>query len=90
MTEEKINIIDLLAQSNLSNNVDYIDKVLNTLEGLIGDTAVSSQINMAMKSHTHDYVSIDEFNKLKAEVEKLTELIGDTSVAEQINSALKR
>ena len=65
-------------------------EILNDITALIGDTAVSTQIDMAIQSHTHNYVSIDEFKKLKAEVAKLTELIGDTSVAEQINSALKR
>lgn len=69
---------------------EEINKILNNITALIGDTAVSTQIDAAIKSHTHDYVSVDEFNKLKAEVERLTALVGDISVAEQINSAFKR
>lgn len=73
----------------VEENRSLID-ILNELTTLIGDTAVSSQIEAAMKSHTHDYVSVNEFNKLKADVERLMALVGDMSVAEQINSVLNR
>lgn len=73
----------------------HVTNVLNNIEGLVGDTTVSQQIDTAIKNkadkdHVHDYVSISDFNSLKKEVERLIELIGDESVSEQINAAIKR
>lgn len=73
-----------------------INDVINTIDTIIGDTPVSEQLaaalnGMAAKDHSHsEYVTIEEYNKLKAEVEKLTELVGDTSVSEQINVAINK
>lgn len=63
---------------------------------LIGDTPVSSQLNAVMGgksniNHTHnEYALREEYDALKAQVDKLTELIGDVSVSEQISAALKK
>ena len=66
------------------------------IDNIIGDTPVSVQLNtalaqMAHKDHIHEnYVTREEFDKLKADVETLIALVGDVSVSEQINIALKR
>ena len=70
--------------------MDEIRKYLDEWIGeLVGDTSVAQQIDAALRAHEHDeYPTREEYEKLKAEVERLIELIGDTSVSEQINSAL--
>lgn len=68
----------------------------DTIEILIGDTPVSEQLGaalsyMAPKEHTHDnYVTREEFEAVRKQVELLLELVGDMSVAEQISIAIKR
>ena len=45
---------------------------------------------MATKEHKHEnYITCEEFEKLKQVVENLVDLVGDESVATQINNALK-
>lgn len=66
----------------------------DTIEVLIGDTPVSEQLGaalsyMAPKEHTHDnYVTREEYEILRQQVELLLELVGDMSVAEQISTAI--
>lgn len=68
----------------------------DTIEILIGDTPVSEQLGaalsyMAPKEHIHEnYVTREEFEAARKQVELLLELVGDTSVAEQIIAALQR
>lgn len=63
------------------------------IDAIVGDTPVSVQLNdalshMAEKNHTHDnYVSQEEFEALRRQVETLIDLVGDVSVAEQIMRA---
>lgn len=67
----------------------------NSIDTLIGDKPVSEQLaaaleRMATKEHKHEnYITCDEFEKLKQVVENLVDLIGDESVASQINKAIK-
>lgn len=66
----------------------------NTLDNLIGDVPVSTQLgaaleHMAPKDHAHnEYATRDEVNELKKKIEALIDLVGDIPVAEQINIAL--
>ena len=66
----------------------------NTIENLIGDTPVSEQLDNALnrladKDHSHEeYITRDEFNILKKQVEMLLDLVGDKSVADQISAAI--
>lgn len=70
--------------------------ISDAIETLIGDTPVSEQLGaalsyMAPKEHLHDnYVTREEFQILRQQVEILLELVGDTSVAEQISLAIER
>lgn len=73
-----------------------IEKLVSDVaETIVGDTPVSVQLNtalsqMATADHVHEeYVTREEFNKLKEIVEQLVTLVGDTSVSEQIAAALK-
>lgn len=73
-----------------------IEKLVSDVaETIVGDTPVSVQLNtalcqMAKADHVHEeYVTQEEFNKLKEIVEQLVTLVGDTSVSEQIAAALK-
>ena len=67
----------------------------NSIDTLIGDVPVSEQLaaaldRMATKEHKHEnYITCEEFEKLKQVVENLVDLVGDESVATQINNALK-
>lgn len=69
--------------------------ISDQINTLIGDVPVSEQLSIALgrlapKDHTHDnYVTIDEFNELKRQLEALSNLIGDIPVSAQINAALK-
>ena len=87
----------------MTNNTDILRSVGSSsktsgeaIDSIIGDTPVSVQLNtalaqMANKDHIHEnYVTREEFDKLKADVETLIALVGDVSVSEQINIALKR
>lgn len=66
----------------------------NTIENLIGDTPVSVQLDVALsrladKDHLHEnYVTRDEFNVLKSQIDMLLDLVGDKSVADQISAAI--
>ena len=61
----------------------------DTLAGLVGDTPVSEQISMAIKTHTHDdYATRDEVEELKKQLEALIRLVGDVPVSEQLNVAI--
>ena len=61
----------------------------DTLHNLVGDTPVSEQIDIALKSHQHpEYVTCDEVNDLKKKIEMLMNLVGDTPVSEQIYTAI--
>lgn len=84
------------------NNTDILRSVGSSsktigeaIDSIIGDTPVSVQLNtaldqMAQKDHTHeDYVTREEFDKLKQIVENLVSLVGDESVAAQINNAMR-
>lgn len=65
------------------------------IEELIGDMPVSEQLgaalnHMAPKDHVHDnYVTREEYQLLKRQVDLLLGLVGDTSVAEQISVAIQ-
>ena len=87
----------------MTNNTDILRSVGSSsktigeaIDSIIGDTPVSVQLNtalaqMANKDYIHEnYVTREEFDKLKADVETLIALVGDVSVSEQINIALKR
>lgn len=69
--------------------------ISDQINTLIGDVPVSEQLSIALgrmapKGHTHDnYVTIDDFNELKKQIETLSNLIGDMPVSTQINAALK-
>ena len=74
---------------------DFMERMISdAIETLIGDTPVSEQLSaalsyMAPKEHIHDdYVSREEFEALKKQIELLLELVGDTPVSEQINIAI--
>lgn len=66
----------------------------NTIENLIGDTPVSVQLDIALsrlaeKDHYHDnYITREEFNTLKMQIDMLLDLVGDTSVSDQISAAI--
>lgn len=66
-----------------------------TLDTLIGDVPVSEQLgaaleHMAQADHAHDeYVTRDEFEQLRKQLEKLIDLVGDAPISEQIYAALK-
>lgn len=68
--------------------------ISEAIETLIGDTPVSEQLGaalsyMAPKEHVHDnYITREEYETLRRQVELLLGLVGDTSVAEQINTAI--
>lgn len=70
--------------------------ISDALETLIGDTPVSEQLGaalsyMAPKEHAHDnYVTREEFDAVRRQVELLLELVGDAPVAEQIITAMQR
>lgn len=65
-----------------------------TLDTLIGDVPVSEQLGaalerMAQVDHVHDeYVTRDEFEQLRKQLEKLIDLVGDAPISEQIYAAL--
>ena len=71
-------------------------EVNDMLDDLVGGTPVSVQLSaalerMATKEHTHDdYVTREEFDELKKQVETLINLVGDVSVSEQINMAIEK
>lgn len=69
---------------------EMIKEMINEcMQELVGDTSVARQLDVALRTHTHDEcVTRAEYEKLKAEVERLANLIGDTSVSEQIYAAL--
>lgn len=71
---------------------EEIIQIINEhISELVGDTAVSCQLNAAIGNHIHkNYVTRDEYNKLKAQVDRLNELVGEIPVAVQINAALSR
>lgn len=60
----------------------------------MGDVPVSEQLgaalqHMAPKEHTHDnYITREEYEILRRQVELLLDLVGDTSVANQISAAI--
>lgn len=63
---------------------------LDYIESLIGDTPVSTQIGVALDNHTHnDFVTVEKYNALVREIERIIELIGDIPVSEQINAAIQ-
>lgn len=67
----------------------------NSIDTLIGDVPVSVQIAdalhyMALKEHKHEnYITCDEFEKLKQVVENLVNLVGGEYVSIQIDNAIK-
>lgn len=69
--------------------------ILDQINTLIGDVPVSEQLSIALgsmvpKDHTHDnYVTLDDFEELKKQVDALVNLVGDISVSAQITAALK-
>lgn len=77
-------------------NIQSLIDILNNIDSLIGDTPVSEQLSialnrMASKSHAHDeYVSRDEYEVLKSQIEHLSSLVGDVAVSEQINMAISK
>lgn len=79
---------------NWGDNMERM--ISDAIETLIGDTPVSEQLGaalsyMAPKEHVHDnYITREEYEALRQQVELLLELVGDISVAEQISLALKR
>lgn len=76
--------------ASITEVLENFQAKLDYLESLIGDTPASTQINVAIENHTHDnFVTLEEYNALAKEVERLIELVGDATVSEQINVALK-
>ena len=69
--------------------------ILDQINTLIGDVPVSEQLSIALgsmvpKDHTHDnYVTLDDFEELKRQVEALVNLVGDMPISAQIAAALK-
>ena len=69
--------------------------ISDQINTLIGDVPVSEQLSIALghlapKDHTHgNYVTLNDFNELKRQLEALSNLIGDMPVSAQINAALK-
>jgi polyhydroxyalkanoate synthesis regulator phasin len=69
------------------------DRIIETLERMVGDTPVSVQIATAL----HETASREDMNALRSDlnalrekVEKLIMLVGDTPVSEQINMTINR
>lgn len=66
------------------------------LDGIVGGVPVSEQLGAALtqmspKDHSHDnYITRNEFNELKRDVEKLLDLVGDVPVSEQISNILSK
>jgi hypothetical protein len=85
-----------MIERSLIDEIDSIYEVLDTMENIIGDVPVSSQLSAAInrladKTHSHDcYATHEEVESLRKEIEKLNQLVGDTTVAEQINAALMK
>ena len=75
-------------------NIQSLNNIYDDINSLVGDTPVSEQLSIALnrmaeKSHTHnEYVTQDEYNVLKNQVEALIDLVGDIAVAEQISNAI--
>lgn len=75
----------------MTQKEESIQIINEYVQELIGDTPVSCQLNAAIGNHIHkNYVTRDEYNKLKAQVDRLNELVGEIPVAVQINAALSR
>ena len=66
----------------------------DTIDLLMGDVPVSEQLSaalnyMAPKDHTHNnYVTREEYEALRLQIEMLSYLVGDRTVAEQISEAI--
>ena len=55
------------------------------IHDIVGDTPVPNQLNNAINNHIHKgYVTREEYNALKKQVDMISDLVGDTSVASQI------
>jgi hypothetical protein len=70
------------------------ESILATLDSLVGDVPVSSQLGLALermaeKEHSHDiYALCSEVEELKRKISVLIDLVGDMPVSEQINLAI--
>ena len=75
-------------------NKEVIKEMINEcMQELVGDTPVPCQLDVALGYKTdvdEHHILQEEVEKLKKEVQKLTELVGDTSVAEQVNAAFNK
>lgn len=77
-----------------NTNMRSLDDIYNDFTSLVGDTPVSEQLSIALnrvaeKSHVHgEYVTREEYDKLKSQLETLIDLVGDESVSEQISNAI--
>ncbi len=75
-------------------NIKSLDDIYNDFASLVGDTPVSEQLSIALnrmaeKSHVHgEYVTREEYDELKAQLETLIDLVGDEAVSEQISNAI--
>ena len=70
-------------------NMRSLDDIYNDLTSLVGDTPVSEQVSIALQSHIHnEYVTREEYDKLKSQLETLIDLVGDEALSEQISNAI--
>ena len=75
----------------MTQKEEIIQLINEYIQELIGDTPVSSQLDVGLNHHIHsNYITREEYETLKVQVDKLIELVGDTPVAAQIGAALNR
>lgn len=80
--------------ATMKSNIDTNKTDIATLKGLVGETAVATQISTAINAALKDgdddkYALAADLNTTNNNISALQEKVGETSVADQIDAALK-
>lgn len=80
--------------ATMKSNIDTNKTDIATLKGLVGETAVATQISTAINAALKDgdddkYALAADLNTANNNISALQEKVGETSVADQIDAALK-